>query len=63
MMLRRGRSVVDRIFPIRQILENFRKQIIELQHIFVDLQAAYDTVWRKEYWSEMHKLGFPSESC
>jgi hypothetical protein len=47
-MLRRGRSAVDRIFPIRQLLENFREQIIEVQHIFVDLQVAYDTIWRKE---------------
>jgi hypothetical protein len=24
---------------------------------FTDFQAAYDTVWRKETWSEIHKLG------
>jgi sorting nexin-29 len=26
-----------------------------------DFQAAYDTVWRKEIWSETHKLCFPEK--
>jgi hypothetical protein len=31
--------------------------------LFMDFQAAGDTVWRKEkgVWSEMHKLGFPKK--
>jgi len=30
-----------------------------IYHIFIGFQAAYGTVWRKEIWSEMHKLVFP----
>jgi hypothetical protein len=35
------------------------EQNIDVHHLFVDFQSAYDTMWRKEIWSEMHKLGFP----
>jgi hypothetical protein len=33
----------------------------DVTHLFIDFQAAYDTVWRKEIWSEMDKLGFPQK--
>ena len=32
-----------------------------VQHLLADLQAAYDTVWRKETWIEKHKLGSPPQ--
>jgi len=44
---------------MRQILEKCREQNIDVRQLFTDFQAAYDTIWRKEVWSEMHKLGFP----
>jgi len=31
----------------------------DVPHLFIDFQAGCDTVWRKEIWSEMYKLGFP----
>ena len=31
---------------------------IYAHHLCIDLPAPYDTVWRKEIWSEMHKPGF-----
>ena len=31
---------------------------MDIHNLFIDLQAAFDTVQRKEIWSEMHKLGF-----
>jgi hypothetical protein len=30
-----------------------------MHNLFIDFQAAYDNVWRKETWSEIHKGGFP----
>ena len=33
---------------MRQILENCWAKTIEVHGIFIDLQAAYDTVWGKE---------------
>jgi len=29
--------------------------------LFIDFQGAYDTVWRKGIWSEMHEVGFPKK--
>ena len=31
----------------------------DVHHPFIDFQAAFDTVWRKETWSEMYTLGTP----
>jgi hypothetical protein len=33
----------------------------DVPHLFIDFQVRYDTVWRKEIWSEMYKLGFPKK--
>ena len=34
---------------------------IDIPHLFIDFQAAYGTVRRKELWSEMRKLCFPQK--
>jgi sorting nexin-29 len=34
------------------------EQNIDVYYLFIDFQSVYDTVWRKEIWNEMHKLGF-----
>jgi len=44
---------------MRQILEKCREQNIDVHELFIDFQAAYHTIWRKEVWSAMNKLGFP----
>lgn len=44
---------------MRQILAKCWKQNTDVQNLFIDFQAAYDTAWRKEIGSEMHKLSFP----
>ena len=46
-------------FTIREILEKYWEQNADVHNLFIDFQVAYDTVWRKEIWSAMHKLGFP----
>ena len=56
---RRKRSNVDQNFTMRQILVKCWEQNTDVQNLFIDFQAAYDTAWRKEIWSEMHKLGSP----
>ena len=56
------RSTVDQIPSMRQILEDCWEQNTEVYHSFMDLQAAYDTVWRKELLCKMHKLRFPSNN-
>ena len=44
----RGRSTVDQIFSMRQILEKCWEQNIDVSDLFIGFQAAYDSVWRKE---------------
>ena len=34
---------------------------MHVHHLNFDFQVAYDTVCRKEMWSEMHKLGVPGK--
>jgi hypothetical protein len=46
---------------VRQILEKSWEQNIDVYNPFIDFQATYDTVWRVQIWSEMHKLGFPKK--
>jgi len=62
-VFRGGRSTVDQIFTMRKILKKCWELNIDVHNLFVDFQAAYDTVWRKEIGSEMHKLHFPQKIC
>ena len=39
-------------------MEKCWEKNIDVHPVFINFQAAYDSVWRKEMWSEMHKLGF-----
>jgi hypothetical protein len=41
-----------------QMLEKCWELNVDVLHLFVDFQAAYDTARRKEIWSERRKLGF-----
>jgi len=38
-----------------------KEQNVDVHNLFIDFQAACDTVWRKAIWSEMHKIGFPQK--
>lgn len=33
----------------------------DVTHVFIDFQAAYDIIWRKEIWIEINKLDFPQK--
>lgn len=54
-----GRSTIDQIFTIRQILEKCHEQSIETHHLFVDFEKAYDSVNRNELWKAMREFGIP----
>ena len=45
---------------MRQTLAKYSEQNIDVHNLFIDFQAAYNTVWRKETSSERHKLGPPT---
>ena len=57
----RGRSTFDQTFTMRKILEKCQEQNIDVHHMFIYFQVAYDTVCRKKILSEMHKIGFPQK--
>jgi len=42
-------------------LEKCWEQNVEVLHLFIDFQASYGTLWRKEIQSEILKLGFPKK--
>jgi hypothetical protein len=44
-------------FTVRQILEEWWEQNIDVRQMFISSSGACGTVWRKEIWSEMHTLG------
>ena len=41
-----GRSTIEIIFLIRQVMERFREQKKELHLVFIDLEKAYDKIPR-----------------
>lgn len=55
----KGRSTIDQIFIMRQLLEKCWEENITTHHLFIDYKSAYDSVWKDELWNEMYKLGLP----
>jgi hypothetical protein len=45
-----GRSTMEAIFLIRQLIEKCRKQKKDLHIVFIDLEKAYDKVSRNIMW-------------
>lgn len=58
---RTGRSTIDQIFVLRQILEKTVEYNVDTFHIFVDFKAAYDSVLRSGLYSALNSLGVPAK--
>jgi hypothetical protein len=50
-----GRSTVEAIFLIRQLMERYREQKKDLHMIFIHLEKAYDKVSRNIMWWALQK--------
>jgi hypothetical protein len=50
-----GRSTMDAIFLIRQLMERCREQKKDMHMIFIDLEKAYDKVTRNVMWWALQK--------
>jgi sorting nexin-29 len=58
---RQGRSTVDQIFTVRQLLEKCNEFGIETHHLFIDCKAAYDSVDRSNLYIAMKELQIPKK--
>jgi hypothetical protein len=50
-----GRSTMDAIFLIMQLMERYREQKKDMHMIFIDLKKAYDKVSRNIMWWALQK--------
>jgi sorting nexin-29 len=60
---RRGRSVTDQLFTVKQLLEKFWEHLIDLYQIFVDFKQIYDSTKREKlrYILQMQETGIPNK--
>ena len=58
---RAGRSTVDQIFALRQIVEKRWEYALPVYCTFMDLEKAYDSVWREGMWQIAEFYGIPTK--
>ena len=51
----KGRSTVEQICNLRNIIEKYQEHQQELYHVFIDFKKAFDRVWHEALWATMHK--------
>ena len=56
---RPGRSTVDQIFTVRQILEKYLEFGRGLYQLFIDFRQAFDLIWRNGLWHILLHYGIP----
>ncbi|XP_043063419.1 uncharacterized protein LOC122319764 [Drosophila ficusphila] len=58
---RPGKSTMDQIFTLRQILEKSHENQIDTYYLFVDYKAAFDSPRRDLLYAAMSELGIPAK--
>ena len=52
-----GRGCIDHIFVIRQLVEKHLEKGKKMFAAFIDLEKAYDKVWREDLWRALREYG------
>ena len=56
---RPGKSTINQIHTLRQILEKTKEYNVDTYHLFVDFEAAYDSIDRRKLIEAMEEFGIP----
>jgi hypothetical protein len=58
---RKGKSTIDHIFTLRQILSKHYGYNKNINLVFVDFKQAYDNIIRNKLWNNLKRLGIPTK--
>uniref|UniRef100_A0A0B7BH62 Reverse transcriptase domain-containing protein n=3 Tax=Arion vulgaris TaxID=1028688 RepID=A0A0B7BH62_9EUPU len=56
---RKGRSCIDHIFALRQIVEQSNEWNSSIYMVFVDFEKAFDSLHRESLWKILRHYGIP----
>uniref|UniRef100_A0A0K8TJE5 Reverse transcriptase domain-containing protein n=3 Tax=Lygus hesperus TaxID=30085 RepID=A0A0K8TJE5_LYGHE len=58
-----GKSTIDQIFSLRQIIEKSVEFQMSVHHLFIDFKAAYDSIRRDKLYAALREFEIPEKLC